>query len=58
MADNDPSPASLQRLNHERFQEEVARELGIQLNLSKRPARDGHPLEVNLNGEGEADPER
>lgn len=57
MADNNQSAESLQRLNRERFQEEVARELGIDLNTSQKPRRDGHDLEVARNGDRSADSE-
>ncbi len=46
--------APLQRLTQERFKEEVARELGIDLNDTEFPRRHITKLERDLRADGEA----
>ncbi len=46
--------APLQRLTQERFKEEVARELGIDLNDTGFPQRHINKLERDLRADGEA----
>ena len=47
----------LRRLTRERFKEEVARELGIDLNTAGVPQRDIQKLELDLHADGEAETE-
>ena len=49
--------APLRRLTRERFKEEVARELGIDLNTAGYPQRDIPKLERDLHADGEAETE-
>jgi hypothetical protein len=49
MVDDNQSAESLRRLSRERFQEEVARELGIDLDMDQKPRRDGQELQASRN---------
>lgn len=57
MAEDNQSAESLRRLSRQRFEEEVARELGIDLNTSQRPGRDGSMRQVGRSGATPVDSE-
>lgn len=52
MAENQ-NPKSIRQLTQEKFQEEVARELGIDLNQAVLPNHDIQKLEQTLHADGE-----
>jgi len=51
MADTSNPKESLRRLTQQKFQEEVARELGIDLNSATLPHRDAQNLEHDVHEE-------
>lgn len=53
MADNQNPKKTIRELTQEKFQEEVARELGIDLNNASFPERDVKRLENTLHADGE-----
>ncbi|MCL5116424.1 MAG: hypothetical protein M1272_04675 [Firmicutes bacterium] len=53
MADTNNPKQSIRQLTREKFQEEVARELGIDLNGATLPNRDIQKLENDLHANGE-----
>lgn len=57
MAQQGQNNATLRRFTQERFKEEVARELGIDLNATGFPERDIQKLEADLHADGESETE-
>lgn len=56
MADNQNAKPSIRQLTRQKFQEEVAREIGIDLNGATFPERDLQKLENTLHADDGEDP--